>query len=141
MTWSPTRSNTGLGIAHGVVVDDNAISNGLQLLSSTAEPGTFDLTTGTWTVGTLAPGASSTISVKAKVLQAGLLSNTVLAVASDPVGTAPSKSVTAVLVSTPATQLAYTGGSLQLMWSAGLVLGGLGIGLFLFTRMRRLAKR
>ena len=141
VTYTLGVSNTGLGIAHGVVVDDNAISNGLQLLSSTAEPGTFDLTTGTWTVGTLAPGASSTISVKAKVLQAGLLSNTVLAVASDPVGTAPSKSVTAVLVSTPATQLAYTGGSLQLMWSAGLVLGGLGIGLFLFTRLRRSATR
>ena len=141
VTYTLGVSNTGLGIAHGVVVDDNAISNGLQLLSSTAEPGSFDLTTGTWTVGTLAPGASSTISVKAKVLQAGLLSNTVLAVASDPVGTAPSKSVTAVLVSTPATQLAYTGGSLQLMWSAGLVLGGLGIGLFLFTRLRRSATR
>ena len=141
VTYTLGVSNTGLGIAHGVVVDDNAISNGLQLLSSTAEPGTFDLTTGTWTVGTLAPGASSTISVKAKVLQAGLLSNTVLAVASDPVGTAPSKSVTAVLVSTPATQLAYTGGSLQLMGSAGLVLGGLGIGLFLFTRLRRSATR
>ena len=141
VTYTLGVSNTGLGIAHGVVVDDNAISNGLQLLSSTAEPGSFDLTTGTWTVGTLAPGASSTISVKAKVLQAGLLSNTVLAVASDPVGTAPSKSVTAVLVSTPATQLASTGGSLQLMGSAGLVLGGLGIGLFLFTRLRRSATR
>jgi uncharacterized repeat protein (TIGR01451 family) len=141
VTYTLGVSNTGVGAAQGVVVDDNAISNGLQFLSSTAEPGTFDLTTGTWTVGTLAPGASSTINVKAKVLQAGLLSNTVLAVASDPVGTAPSKSVTAVLISTPATQLAYTGGSLQLMWSAGLVLGGLGIGLFLFTRLRRLAKR
>ena len=122
VTYTLGVSNQGYGTATGVVVDDNMYQNGLDVVSTTAPAGSWNPTTATWTVGTLLPGESRSVQVTARVMRSGVLANTLLATASDPLGTLPSKSATAYV---NAIALATTG------FSFGTFLEGSGLSLFL----------
>jgi uncharacterized repeat protein (TIGR01451 family) len=90
-----TVTNNGPGTAGGVVVNDNAGEVGLSIISTSATPGSYDNASSTWTVGTLLSGQTASVTVSAKVMRSGLIANTIVATASDPSGTPPSKSATA----------------------------------------------
>ena len=70
ITFTVTVSNLGPNTAHAVQVTDRFPTTGLQLLSATPSQGTFDQTTGIWTVGTVATGAGNakTLTLTALVL-------------------------------------------------------------------------
>ena len=62
---SPTPSpstNTGPDTATGVTVTD-LLPDGVTFVSSTASQGTYDNVTGIWTVGTVAPAATATLTI------------------------------------------------------------------------------
>jgi uncharacterized repeat protein (TIGR01451 family) len=80
VTFTLTLTNHGPNDATGVVVSD-ALPPGLTYQSSVPDPGTsFDPVTGAWTVGTLANGATTTLTIT--VLVTGLAARRNVAVAS-----------------------------------------------------------
>lgn len=97
VTYTLRVTNEGPGTANGVVVYDNADEVGVSVLSTSAPAGSYNFATSTWTVGTLLSGQTAILSVKAKVLRTGLIANTIIATASDPSETPPSKTATAYL--------------------------------------------
>jgi uncharacterized repeat protein (TIGR01451 family) len=70
ITFTVTLTNNGPNTAHLVEVTDQFPTAGLQLLSATPSQGTFNQTTGVWTVGTVVAGAANakTLTIQAKVL-------------------------------------------------------------------------
>jgi uncharacterized repeat protein (TIGR01451 family) len=75
VTFTVTATNRGPNAATGIVVKD-ALPAGLTLESATASQGTYDATTGTWTVGDLDLSTSATLTVVASVDMPGALVNT-----------------------------------------------------------------
>ena len=81
-TFTLTVSNAaGFEDATNVVVKDK-LPAGLGYISDTGS-GAYNSTTGTWTVGSVAAGASKSITIVAKVLNAGVLVNYAQVSASD----------------------------------------------------------
>lgn len=77
VTFTITLSNAAnLSAATGVVVTD-LLPAGLTFVSATAAQGTYDSETGVWTVGTLASGGSTTLSIVAAVTTPGVKVNNV----------------------------------------------------------------
>ncbi|MFM7292884.1 MAG: isopeptide-forming domain-containing fimbrial protein, partial [Planctomycetia bacterium] len=70
ITFTVTLTNNGPNAAHLVEVTDQFPTTGLQLLSVTPSQGTFNESTGLWTVGTVGVGAANkqTLTIQAKVL-------------------------------------------------------------------------
>ena len=67
LTYSMTLANTGTGDATGVVAHD-ALPAGVSFVSADTNGfGTFDATTGAWTIGTIPVGATATLTVTATV--------------------------------------------------------------------------
>ena len=67
LTYTMTLANTGTGDATGVVAQD-ALPAGVSFMSADSNGfGTFDATTGAWDVGTIAVGATATLTVTATV--------------------------------------------------------------------------
>ncbi len=65
LTYTMTLANTGTGDATGVVAQD-ALPAGASFVSAdTNGLGTFDATTGAWNIGTIAAGATATLTVTA----------------------------------------------------------------------------
>ena len=75
ITFTITAHNAGPSNATGVQVTD-PLPNGLTLVSATPATGTFVSGTGVWTIGPLASGASTTLTVVATVTTAGAITNT-----------------------------------------------------------------
>src|SRR5262249_22935765 len=67
-----TATNNGPNQASGVVVTD-VLPAGLTFLLSDTDAGPYDSATGQWTVGTLANGDSTTLTLTAQVTQAGTI--------------------------------------------------------------------
>ena len=66
-----TLANTGTGDATGVVAHD-ALPAGASFVSADTNGfGTFDATTGAWNIGTIAVGATATLTVTATVASRG----------------------------------------------------------------------
>ncbi len=65
-TYTVTVKNNGAATAGSVVVTD-VLPAGLVFASATASQGAYNNTTGEWTVGTLANGASATLSIAVTV--------------------------------------------------------------------------
>jgi uncharacterized repeat protein (TIGR01451 family) len=75
VTFTVTVSNAaGFSTATGVTVKD-VLPAGLSYVSSTPSQGSYASGTGVWTVGTLAPGASVTLSIVATVTTGGTKTN------------------------------------------------------------------
>ena len=63
LTYTMTLANTGTGDATGVVAHD-ALPSGASFISANTNGfGTFDDTTGSWNIGTIAVGATATLTV------------------------------------------------------------------------------
>ncbi|MCH5377599.1 MAG: DUF11 domain-containing protein, partial [Planctomycetes bacterium] len=75
ITFVITLRNAGPNATQGVAVRD-LLPAGLEYLSSTASVGSYDFTTGNWTVGDMAAGSSASLELTASVLTAGNLVNT-----------------------------------------------------------------
>jgi uncharacterized repeat protein (TIGR01451 family) len=75
ITKTVTVSNAGPSNAVNVVVND-LIPSGYTLVSATPSQGSYNPTTGVWTVGTLAPSASATLTFQLQVRFSGNYNNT-----------------------------------------------------------------
>ncbi len=76
VTFTVTVKNQGSYSATNVNATDS-LPTGLTYLSSTATQGTYDPQSGTWTIGSLAPGATVTLTLNARVDTAHPVTNTV----------------------------------------------------------------
>lgn len=96
-TFTVTVANAGPDAATGVRITD-LLPPGLAFLGATG-PGTYDPTDGTWVVGTIAPGSSSVLQIRARVAAPGPQTNTATVAAVDQFDPAPandSSSITLV---------------------------------------------
>lgn len=75
VVFTIVASNLGPNNATGVVMND-LLPAGLTYVSHTASAGTYNPGTGVWTIGSLANGASRTLTITATVTSAGLPSVT-----------------------------------------------------------------
>lgn len=82
VTYRVTVRNAGPDTATGVTVAD-PLPAGLAFLSAETGSGTYDPGTGEWSVGTLAAGASATLTLRAKATAPGAVTNTATAHATE----------------------------------------------------------
>ncbi len=66
VTFTIKATNLGPSDSHNVTVTD-LLPNGLDFVSATPSQGTYDITTGVWTIGNLANGAFVTLAITVKV--------------------------------------------------------------------------
>lgn len=66
VTFTITLTNSGPSTATGVIVGD-VLPAGLTLVSSVASQGSYSLSTGEWTVGSMAQGTPVTLQINARV--------------------------------------------------------------------------
>jgi uncharacterized repeat protein (TIGR01451 family) len=85
LTYTITISNDGPDAGIGVVVDE-PMAAALELQSAVTDSGTFDTPAKKWMVGTMANGQTSTLTVLAKVVSVGPITNTVTATGADILG-------------------------------------------------------
>jgi large repetitive protein len=74
VTFTVTATNAGPDTAPGVAVND-PLPAGLDFVSSSASRGTYSDSTGTWTIGAMAPGDTVTLSIDARVTTSGTKTN------------------------------------------------------------------
>jgi uncharacterized repeat protein (TIGR01451 family) len=67
LTYTMTLANTGTGAATGVVAEDALPAGATFVGADTNGFGTFDATTGAWTIGMIANGATATLTVTASI--------------------------------------------------------------------------
>jgi uncharacterized repeat protein (TIGR01451 family) len=84
VTFAITVNNTGATNATGVQVQD-LLPAGLGYVSSSATQGSYNSTTGVWSVGNVAKGGSQTLTIVATVLTPGARVNTAQVSAADQV--------------------------------------------------------
>ena len=77
VTFTVTATNNGPSPATGVVVNDQ-LPAGLSLSAASPSQGTYDSTTGIWTVGPINVTQSATLTLSALVTQVGTLTNTAI---------------------------------------------------------------
>jgi uncharacterized repeat protein (TIGR01451 family) len=82
VTFTVTLNNDGPDTASGVEVRDQ-LPAGVAFVSSTPSQGTYNNSTGIWTVGTVASGSSATLSLVGRIESAGSRTNTAEVTASD----------------------------------------------------------
>ena len=75
VTYTITVTNDGPDTATGIQVSE-PLASGLTFQSSNPSQGSYDSGTGTWTVGTLANGASATLTITATVNVSDPITNT-----------------------------------------------------------------
>ncbi len=81
VVFTITATNNGPDDADGVALTDN-LPFGLGFISAAASQGSYDSSTGVWSVGNLASGTFATLQLRALVNQPGALVNTVAVSAS-----------------------------------------------------------
>lgn len=81
VTFTLTLANAGPNSATGVTVTDQ-LPTGLTFVSNTPSQGTYNSTTGLWTVGTITNGASATLQIVATVASIGAKTNSAQVTAS-----------------------------------------------------------
>ena len=74
VTFTVTATNNGPNQATGVVITD-VLPAGLNLVSFSPSQGSYIASQGTWTIGTLANGASTQLTLVAQVAQSGAITN------------------------------------------------------------------
>src|SRR5262249_3099868 len=89
VTFTVTATNNGPNQATGVVITD-VLPAGLSLVSFSPAQGSYVARQGTWTVGTLANGASTQLTLVAQVTQSGTITNVATKTAENEVDPDPS---------------------------------------------------
>ncbi|OYQ43929.1 hypothetical protein CHX27_08140 [Flavobacterium aurantiibacter] len=98
-------NNSNFSPASGVVLSD-ILPNGYNFVSANATQGSYSQGTGLWTLGSLAPGASQTLTINAIVLGSGLYENTAsLSSVSPTDGNSTNNSGVSSPIPTPASEL------------------------------------
>jgi uncharacterized repeat protein (TIGR01451 family) len=82
ITFTVTLTNNGPDAAEGVAVSD-LLPVGLAFVAATASQGWYDSSSGLWTVGAVANGASAVLTVSARVTDPGEVINTAAVASSD----------------------------------------------------------
>ncbi len=100
-------ANVGPSEAVGVVVAEQP-APGLTVTGATTATGSWDAGAATWTVGTLAPGATATLTVTARTLVDGTLGNTVTVTSATPDPDGADDSATATVTALPSADLSIT---------------------------------
>ncbi|NIG56427.1 gliding motility-associated C-terminal domain-containing protein [Chitinophaga sp. Cy-1792] len=75
VTFTITANNAGPSEADNVTVTD-ILQDGYEFIAATPSVGTYNNTTGVWTIGTMANGQKNTLTIEAKVLPTGNYNNT-----------------------------------------------------------------
>jgi uncharacterized repeat protein (TIGR01451 family) len=75
VTFTITAANAGPDIATGVVVQD-LLPAGISFVSATPSQGSYNSATGVWTVGSINPASTATLSIATTITAAGSLTNT-----------------------------------------------------------------
>jgi uncharacterized repeat protein (TIGR01451 family) len=94
--FTVTLTNRGPDAASGVRAS-GALPPGLAFVSVDPGIGSFDLTTATWVVGTVEPGATATLRVRARAIAANASLATIALVAADQFGASGVQGSIAVL--------------------------------------------
>ena len=100
VTFTVFLVNSGPAAATGVVVAD-PLPAGLQFVGAKPSQGTYDSTTGTWTVGGVAVGAPQTLTITAKVVNPAREANTATITHADQFDPAPSNNIDSATVTPP----------------------------------------
>jgi uncharacterized repeat protein (TIGR01451 family) len=77
VTFSVTLTNRGPDAATGVELTDR-LPAGLIFVSASATQGSYDPATGLWAIGTVAPGTTQTLAIRAQVVRAASVPNVVV---------------------------------------------------------------
>ena len=75
LTYTVRATNAGPSDATGVQLSD-LLPAGLTFVSAAASSGSYDSATGVWTIGSIASGASATLTLTARVTATGVVTNT-----------------------------------------------------------------
>src|SRR4029079_12565597 len=105
--FTVTLTNNGPNNATNVTAHD-LLPAGTTFVSATPSQGTYDSTTGTWTIGTVAAGASVTLAIQARVIVAVPQTNVVTVTSSDQFDPDPSNNRANATVSASQSDLAVT---------------------------------
>ena len=97
VTFTVTLTNPGPLAASGVVVTD-ALPSGLAYVSSTTTAGSYNPNTGTWAVGSVAAGATATLTISAGVTGCTPVVNTARIAATRPPDPNPANDTASVTV-------------------------------------------
>jgi uncharacterized repeat protein (TIGR01451 family) len=127
--YTITAHNNGPLAATGVTVTD-VLPNGVVFVGSTASQGSYDPSSGLWTVGSLAVGGTATVHITVRLGTTGVIKNTATKSGEtqiDPVPANNASSVTITVASAPTPPVPSTGAGPESAIPAGL---GQGIALF-----------
>src|SRR5262249_62379977 len=102
VTFTVTATNNGPNQATGVVITD-VLPAGLSLVSFSPAQGSYVARQGTWTVGTLANGASTQLTLVAQVTQSGPITNVATKTAENEAEPDPSTNSGTATINTPTT--------------------------------------
>jgi uncharacterized repeat protein (TIGR01451 family) len=97
VTYTISAQNNGPDDATGVEITD-ALPAGVTFVSASPSVGTYDSTTGIWTIGNFANGASATLSIVATVTSADPVLNTATVTHSDQFDPAPGNNESGVSI-------------------------------------------
>ena len=124
VTYTITVTNEGPDPAPGVVLTDR-LPGGMTLISSSPSTGTFDETTGVWTIGEMADGETVTLTVVASPDDVGMFTN-VATVDSDAVDPDAADDTDDATITVLAVNLPRTGsdGFRIVWWAIGVLLAG-----------------
>ena len=104
VTFTVSAVNAGPSDATGVRVVD-LLPAGLVFVSATPSAGTYDPSTGTWTLGTLATGGAATLQIVATVADAGAHTNVAQRMAQNEMDPVPLNDMSGVTVNGPSADL------------------------------------
>ncbi|WP_217181110.1 CARDB domain-containing protein [Streptomyces sp. AC495_CC817] len=103
-TFEITVTNAGPSAAEAVIVRE-AAPPGLMVTGATPSAGTWSAADAVWTVGTLLPGESETLTVTAKVVSTGSIENTATGTSQTPDPDPSNNTDTATVEGTPSADL------------------------------------
>ena len=107
VTFTITLSNLGPDTATNVVLSD-LLPAALAFVDASPSKGTYDGATGTWDVGTLASGASASLTIRATVVAEGDTTNTASVSASDQYDPDPSNNTSDAFLTTRVADIGVT---------------------------------
>ena len=124
VSFTLTVTNSGALPATNVTVND-LLPAGLQFVSATASQGSYSSATGIWAVGTVDNAAPRTLTIRANVNAAGLITNTATVATADQVDANATNNTASVTVNASSSAVPALGNLGLLAFGLLLGLGGL----------------